>query len=278
MQTTTRGTNSAVIESAASGRTPTFQVHHYQRDVGRRDAADPAGLGEIGRAHSRELLAGLGPQLVEPAVVEARRDPLFRQAASGGRLPSAGGRRSRRISRRTAPGSPRRARRSPAPATGRLHRPTRFRDGADTLPSCTPSTQVASSSARTDSICASFSCSRDQRSASTRPRSCASGVSRRSALSCRSSSAILGPAGEHAIGLVDAARHQVVDQHADVGRVAIEHQRLAVQERERRVGAGDQPLGGRFFVAGRAVDLPGEVQPARPISFRASAASWSGGA
>ena len=39
--------------------------------------------------------------------------------------------------------------------------------------------------------------------------------------------AVLGPAGEHAVRLVDAAGHQVVDHHADVGLVAAEHQRLA---------------------------------------------------
>src|SRR5690606_23265359 len=32
--------------------------------------------------------------------------------------------------------------------------------------------------------------------------------------------AILGPRGEHAVGLGDAARDEVVDQHAEVGLVA----------------------------------------------------------
>ena len=38
--------------------------------------------------------------------------------------------------------------------------------------------------------------------------------------------AVFGPAGEHAIRLVDAAGHQVVDQHADVRLLAVEHERL----------------------------------------------------
>ena len=50
--------------------------------------------------------------------------------------------------------------------------------------------------------------------------------------------------------------------------VAVEHQRLAPEQRQRRVGAGDQPLGGRFFVAGGAVDLPGEVQAADRFRFQ----------
>ena len=72
--------------------------------------------------------------------------------------------------------------------------------------------------------------------------------------------AIFGAAGEHAIRLVDTPGDQVVDQDADVGPRTIENERRLVLDRERRVDAGDQPLGGRFLVARRAVDLAGEVQ------------------
>ena len=37
---------------------------------------------------------------------------------------------------------------------------------------------------------------------------------------------VFGPAGEHAVRLVDAARDQVVDHHADIRLIAAEHQRL----------------------------------------------------
>ena len=36
---------------------------------------------------------------------------------------------------------------------------------------------------------------------------------------------VLGARGEHAVGLVDALGHQVVDQHADVGLVASQDKR-----------------------------------------------------
>ncbi len=46
--------------------------------------------------------------------------------------------------------------------------------------------------------------------------------------------AILGAAGEHAVGLVDPAGDQVVDQDADVGLRAVEHERRLVPRRRAR--------------------------------------------
>ena len=40
-----------------------FQMDHQHRQVGRRDAADAGGLGQIGRAHAGQLLPRLGPQV-----------------------------------------------------------------------------------------------------------------------------------------------------------------------------------------------------------------------
>ena len=90
--------------------------------------------------------------------------------------------------------------------------------------------------------------------------------------------AILGAAGEHAVRLVDAAGDQVVDQDADIGPRAVEDQRRLALDRERGVDAGDQALGRRLLVAGRAVDLAGEEEVARPAWSRASGRSWIGGA
>ena len=50
--------------------------------------------------------------------------------------------------------------------------------------------------------------------------------------------AMLGAAGEHAIGLARAARHQVVDEHADVAFAALRHE------------------GSRFAGAARAALMP----------------------
>ena len=70
-----------------------------------------------------------------------------------------------------------------------------------------------------------------------------------------------GSAGEHAIRFIDAARHQIVNHHADIRRFAAERQWFAAGECQRRVGAGNEPLCSRLFVAGRAVDLPGKIEP-----------------
>ena len=72
---------------------------------------------------------------------------------------------------------------------------------------------------------------------------------------------VFGPAGKHAVRLVDAAGDQIVDHHADVRLVAAEHQRLLTAQTEHRVRAGKKPLRGRFFVPRGAVDLAGTKEP-----------------
>ncbi len=69
---------------------------------------------------------------------------------------------------------------------------------------------------------------------------------------------------QHAIGLVHAARHQVVDQHADVGVAAAEPDRRAPADRARGVDAGDQALRRRFLVARRPVELAAVEQSRDP--------------
>ena len=81
--------------------------------------------------------------------------------------------------------------------------------------------------------------------------------------------AVFGAAGEHAVGLGDAARDQVVDQHAEVGFVPPRAPGFLFLHLQRRVDAGQQALRGRLFVAGGAVDLPGEKQARRWTWFRA---------
>ena len=75
---------------------------------------------------------------------------------------------------------------------------------------------------------------------------------------------------EQPIRLVDAARHEIVDQHADVRRLATEDHGRRGRARARRRSAGDDALPRRFLVAGRAVDLSGEEQPAQRLAPAAS--------
>ena len=78
---------------------------------------------------------------------------------------------------------------------------------------------------------------------------------------------IFGAAGEHAVGLVDAAGDEIIDQHADVRLIAVEDERLAAGKSEGRIGAGHESLSGGFLVAGGAVDLTGEVQTGDVLRF-----------
>ena len=81
---------------------------------------------------------------------------------------------------------------------------------------------------------------------------------------------ILGPAGEHAVGLAHAFGDQVIHQHPQVGLVAAQRQRRAALGLQRSVGAGKQALGGGLFVAGGAVDLAGKEQAADGLGLEAA--------
>ena len=164
------------------------EMHHHQRHVGRRDAADPAGLRQADRAARDQLLARFGPQLRDRGDSRSCREFASPPAAAAARLPPPAARRSRRTSRRT-----RLARATSGATRGQLGQPrdhigpSRFPAAAAAFSSESPSTRALRSSASTRSISASLCSNRCQRSSSTSPIRRPSGVSRRSALSCRSS-------------------------------------------------------------------------------------------
>ena len=81
---------------------------------------------------------------------------------------------------------------------------------------------------------------------------------------------------EHPVRLEAALGDQVVHENADVALVAAEFERRFGRARARGIDARDNALRGRFFVAGRAVDLPGEKEPStRFVSRRAvSSVGW----
>ena len=70
----------------------------------------------------------------------------------------------------------------------------------------------------------------------------------------------LGAGGHHTVGLGGALRHQIVDQHADVGGRTGEDQRIPPQKLGAGVDGGDQALGGGLLITGGAVELTGAVQ------------------
>ena len=96
----------------------------------------------------------------------------------------------------------------------------------------------------------------------TRPTSIPSGGQALAGIVGAQMQAELGPRGEHAIGFADAARHQIVDHHPEIGLGPRHAQGRSSERRQGRVGAGQQALRRRFLVAGGAVDLPGEEQAA----------------
>ena len=76
-----------------------------------------------------------------------------------------------------------------------------------------------------------------------------------------------GAAGEHAVGFVDAERHEVVDEDADVALFAAEDEGRFAGDLERGVGAGHEALCACLFVAGGAVELAREVKARDAFGF-----------
>ena len=75
--------------------------------------------------------------------------------------------------------------------------------------------------------------------------------------------AVLGARRKHAVGLRRPQGHQVVDHDADIGLRPVEDEAVATARRQGGVDAGHQALGGGLFIAGGAVNLPGQEQPRR---------------
>ena len=69
---------------------------------------------------------------------------------------------------------------------------------------------------------------------------------------------VLGPAGEHPVGLGDPLRDQVVDQHAQISLVAKWQPTGLAFDLQGSIHASKQALRGRLFVARGAVDLAGK--------------------
>ena len=79
---------------------------------------------------------------------------------------------------------------------------------------------------------------------------------------------MLGAAGEHAVGFARALGDEVVDEDAEVGFFAFGVPGLAVLYAQGGVDTGKQTLGSRFFVAGGAVDLSGEIEVLDVAAFQ----------
>ena len=79
---------------------------------------------------------------------------------------------------------------------------------------------------------------------------------------------MFGPGREQAIGFLDAFGHQVVDEDPDIRLVPSQNEGRLLHQGQGGVYPGHEPLGGRLFVAGGAVYLPGQVEAADPPALQ----------
>ena len=79
--------------------------------------------------------------------------------------------------------------------------------------------------------------------------------------------AILGSAGKHAIGFIDATCHKIVGEYSHVCRLATQNKSILVLQSEGGTCACYQALSGRFFVAGCAIDLTSKEEPLDGFGF-----------
>ncbi len=161
------------------------------------------------------------------SIVEIGRESAFPPADEIARPARAGGRCSRRTWPRSSPGRSR-------PSEGRLPSAPGSSDSRSIQVvsgrrrdwnSVSPATRVPRSRSRNRPIALRRVSNRAQRRSSTKPTRRPSSVSLQVGVVVPEHQPILRAAGEHAIGLVDSPRDQVVDQDADVGPRAIEHER-----------------------------------------------------
>src|SRR5437667_6270568 len=75
------------------------------------------------------------------------------------------------------------------------------------------------------------------------------------------------PRREHPVRLEAALRDQIVDENADVRFVTAQLECRTTHGASSRVDPRDDALSGGFFVAGRAVDLSGEKEPAHALGL-----------
>src|SRR5680860_1465380 len=81
---------------------------------------------------------------------------------------------------------------------------------------------------------------------------------------------VLGAAGEHAIGLGDAAGDEVVDHHAEIAVGTGDTEALLrARGHERGVDAGNKPLPRSFLIARGAVDLARQEQTRDRLGLQA---------
>ena len=80
--------------------------------------------------------------------------------------------------------------------------------------------------------------------------------------------AILAAGGHHAVGLVGALGHQVVNQRADVSVLAVQDEGTFPFQLPRRVHAGDKALHRRLLITGGTVELSRSVEARNLLRFQ----------
>ena len=225
------------------------EIKQQHCQVGRGDAADAARLPEARRA---------GPASASPAPRAGAGAPRRSRSAAGialalhplepldlRRLPVDVARVLRlqdHLLDHVGPGVPRSQRRVPAAQVA----PTRPRSAAATSSSVSPSLpvrlQVLLQAPRSPAPSAEAA---PTPSSSTEPDPPAERRQPAVGVVVPQQQPVLGPRREHAVRLIDALRHQVVDQHADVRLAAVEDERRLALQLEGRVDARPSAPGRR---------------------------------
>ena len=80
---------------------------------------------------------------------------------------------------------------------------------------------------------------------------------------------VFGTTGKHPVGFGDAARNQVVHEYPEISLIPSWRPCRQLLCAACRIDSRQQPLRRSFFVARRAVDLPGEKKPRHRLGFQA---------
>ena len=80
---------------------------------------------------------------------------------------------------------------------------------------------------------------------------------------------IFRPTGEHAVGLANPTRDQIVDHHPDIGLVATQDHGVLPVSRAGSIQPRHETLRARFLIARRAIDLTGKVQAGQALRVQA---------
>lgn len=80
--------------------------------------------------------------------------------------------------------------------------------------------------------------------------------------------AVFSAGGKHTVRFVNAFRDEVIDEYADIGFVAVQHEGVVAGAFQCGVDASDDALPGSFFISRGSVHLSGEEKAVEFLRFQ----------